>query len=145
MNLPSFLWLWRIAAWSMGLSLTAYTLLGITGIWMYSRRTQKQPRPPWLKPVHYTIGGILVFLVLLLLSVGLIGTIGHYGSLGHSPHLIAGISVVILVLTSAFSAIRIHPQRPWARTLHIRTNIILFLGFMFVTFSGWNVVQKYLP
>ncbi|MEL6903697.1 MAG: DUF4079 domain-containing protein, partial [Cyanobacteria bacterium J06606_4] len=24
MDLPSFLWLWRIAAWSMGLSLTAY-------------------------------------------------------------------------------------------------------------------------
>jgi hypothetical protein len=145
MHLPSFLWLWRIAAWSMGLSLTAYTLLGITGMWMYNRRTQKQPRPKWLKPFHYTIGGILVFLVLLLLSVGLIGTLSHYGSLGHSPHLIAGITVVILVLTSAFSAIRIHPQRPWARSLHIRINIILLLGFLFVTFSGWNVVQKYLP
>ncbi|NEQ88363.1 MAG: DUF4079 domain-containing protein, partial [Moorea sp. SIO2I5] len=31
MNLPSFLWLWKIAAWSMGLSLCAYVLLAITG------------------------------------------------------------------------------------------------------------------
>ncbi|MBO1058805.1 MAG: DUF4079 domain-containing protein, partial [Dolichospermum sp. JUN01] len=26
MHLPSFLWLWKIAAWSMGLSLLAYVI-----------------------------------------------------------------------------------------------------------------------
>lgn len=145
MNLPSFLWLWKIAAWSMGLSLTAYTILGITGIWMFNRRTSKQPRPKWLRPLHYIIGGVMVFLVLLLLSVGLIGTIGYYGSLGHSPHLLAGLSVVVLVLISAISASKISPKHPWARSLHIGTNIILLFGFVFVTLTGWTVVQKYLP
>ncbi len=145
MNLPSFLWLWKIAAWSMGLSLTSYTLLGITGIWMLNRRIQKKPRPQWLPPCHYIIGAIMVFLVLLLLTIGLIGTIGYYGSLGHSPHFLAGLSVVFFVFFSALTSTQIHPTRPWMRSLHIGTNIILLFAFTFVTFTGWKVVQKYLP
>jgi hypothetical protein len=145
MNLPSFLWLWKIAAWSMGLSLFAYSLLGISGFWLFKRRTNKLPRPSWLKPLHATIGGIMVFLVLLLLSVGLVGTLGHYGSLGHSPHLIAGLSVVFLVLLSAISATQISAKRPWMRSLHVGTNIVLLFAFLYVTWTGWNVVQKYLP
>ncbi|MFN6181193.1 MAG: DUF4079 domain-containing protein, partial [Dolichospermum sp.] len=39
MHLPSFLWLWKIAAWSMGLSLMAYLFLAITGIWMLLAKT----------------------------------------------------------------------------------------------------------
>lgn len=145
MNLPSFLWLWKIAAWSMGLSLFAYVLLGISGVWMLRRRIAKRPRPAWLRPFHYVIGAILVFLVLLLLAIGLIGTLGYYGSLGHSFHLLAGLLVVALVLTSAISATRISPKRPWARSLHVGTNIILLVGFIFVSLTGWTVVQKYLP
>ncbi len=143
MNLPSFLWLWKIAAWSMGLSLTAYVLLGISGLSMLDRRRRKLPRPQWLKPLHVIFGILLVILVLGLLSIGLIGTLGHYGSLGHSWHLFAGFSVVGLVLLSAFSATKI-PQA-WARKLHISTNIILFLDLILVTLTGWDVVQKYLP
>ncbi len=145
MNLPSFLWLWKIAAWSMGLSLFAYFLLGTTGFWLFYRRRAKLSRPAWLRPFHYITGAILVSLVLLLLVVGLIGTLGYYGSLGHSPHLIAGLSVVVLVLVSAASASQISPKRPWARSLHIGTNLVLFLGFLCVTLTGWVVVQKYLP
>ena len=145
MNLPSFLWLWKIAAWSMGLSLTFYAILGISGSWMFYCRQRKLVRPQWLRPFHYAMGGIMVGLVLLLLSIGLIGTIGHYGSLGHSFHLLAGILVVILVLISAVSATQISPKRPWVRSLHIGINIILFFGFLFVGLSGWTVVQKYLP
>ncbi len=145
MNLPSFLWLWKIAAWSMGLSLTTYAILAISGGWMFYSRHNKLPRPSWLRPFHYGIGSIMVSLVLLLLSIGLIGTIGHYGSLGHSFHLIAGVSVVILVLISAISATQINPKQPWVRSLHIGTNIILFFGFLTVGLTGWTVVQKYLP
>jgi hypothetical protein len=145
LNLPSFLWLWKIAAWSMGLSLFAYTLLGLSGFWLWRRRKAKQPRPSWLRPFHYLTGGILVFLVFLLLAVGLIGTIGYYGNLGHSPHLIAGLSVVLLVSLSAISATQINAKRPWARSLHVGTNFVLFLGFLYVTWTGWAVVQKYLP
>lgn len=144
-DLPSFLWLWKIAAWSMGLSLFTYSVLGITGSILFSTRHWKHPRPRWLRPFHYIIGWIMVTLVLLLLSVGVIGTLGHYGSLGHSPHLIAGLSVVALVLLSAISATQISPKRPWVRTLHVTTNIILLVGFAGVSFTGWQVVQKYLP
>jgi Protein of unknown function (DUF4079) len=145
LNLPSFLWLWKIAAWSMGLSMSIYVLLAISGIWMYKLRTSKLKRPLWLRPLHYIIGGIMVFLVFLLLGIGLVGTIGHYGSLGHSLHLLAGLSVVVLVSISAGSAIQISPKHPWARSLHISTNILLFAGFCWVGLTGWSVVQKYLP
>ncbi|MDX2100259.1 MAG: DUF4079 domain-containing protein [Leptolyngbyaceae cyanobacterium bins.59] len=145
MNLPSFLWLWRIAAWSMGLSLLAYFLLGITGIWMFGARQGRQRRPSWLRPFHFVTGGIMVGLVLALLAIGLVGTLGHYGTLGHSAHLPVGLAVVVLVLISAWSATQIQGDRPWARTLHIATNAILLIGFALVSLTGWTVVQKYLP
>lgn len=145
MNLPSFLWLWKIAAWSMGLALFAYSLLAISGLWMLNRRVSRQPRPHWLRPLHYTLGAIMVGLVLLLLLIGLIGTLGHYGSLGHSPHLVAGLLVVLLVFVSATSGLMISNQYPIWRRIHVKTNLILFLGFCFVSITGWIVVQKYLP
>lgn len=145
MNLPTFLWLWKIAAWSMGFSILAYFLLAISGGWMFYSRQERTPRPKWLRPLHYVIGGAMVFLVLLLLAIGVVGTLGHYGSLGHSVHLFDGLTVVILVVISAFSATQISARKPWARSLHIATNIVLFFGFAAVSASGWAVVQKYLP
>jgi hypothetical protein len=152
MNLPSFLWLWKIAAWSMGLSLFAYVLLAISGIWMLRVRTNPSSFGillPWyrskVRSLHYIIGIIMVSLVLLLLAVGIVGTLGHFGSLGHSPHLGAGLVVVILVLVSAFSATQISDNQPWARPLHLSCNLCLLLGFAWVSLSGWTVVQKYLP
>ena len=145
MNLPSFLWLWKIAAWSMGFSILAYFLLAISGSWMFYSRQERRPRPKWLRPLHYVIGGAMVFFVLLLLAIGLIGTLGHYGSLGHSVHLFDGLTVVALVVISAFSATQISAGKLWARSLHIATNMVLFFGFAAVSASGWAVVQKYLP
>ncbi len=153
MDLPSFLWLWKIAAWSMGLVLIAYGLLAVSGIWMFYCRTAKVSRPSWLRPFHYLTGIAIVSLVLLLLGIGLVGTLGHYGSLGHSPHLIAGLVVVGLVCLSAWSATQIGSQHSWARcgstcyarSLHIATNITLLGSLIFVSLTGWQVVQKYLP
>lgn len=145
MDLPSFIWLWKIAAWSMGLASFTYFVQGITGFWLYRKRTTKEPRPPWLRTFHYWVGGIMVLLVLNLLTIGLVGTIGYYGSLGHSPHLIAGCGVVLLVLISAGSATQISPKRPQARAIHVGTNVMLLFAFIFVSVSGWHVVQKYLP
>lgn len=144
MNLPSFLWLWKIAAWSMGFALFAYFLSAISGVNMGYRRLAGQSRPQWLRPFHLLSGLIMVALVLILLIIGLVGTIGHYGNLGHSPHLIAGLSVVFLVFVSAISGLNIKTRPPLARSLHIGTNLLLFLGFLFVTLTGWDVVQKYL-
>lgn len=129
----------------MGLSMTAYVILAMSGGWMLFARRNSQPRPKWLRPFHYVIGGIMVTLVLLLLSIGLVGTIGYYGNLGHSLHLPAGLTVVALAILSAWSATQISPKRPWARSLHVGTNIGLFLGFTIVGLTGWTVVQKYLP
>lgn len=145
MDLPSFLWLWRIAAWSMGLSLTAYTILALTGggLWL-SRVKDGQDRAGWLRPLHIVFGTGLVSLVLLLLSIGIVGTLSEYGSLGHSWHLPAGLTVVSLVGVSAWSASQIN-RRPWARTFHKVINGVLFVAFLAVTASGWTVVQKYLP
>jgi hypothetical protein len=145
MDLPSFLWLWKIAAWSMGLAVFAYLLQTISGVWIYAKRVENQPRPNWLKPLHYLTGVMMVLLVLLLLGIGVVGTIGHYGNLGHSSHLWAGILVVILVLLSAASAYLIQQEGyAFARGLHLGINLVLLAGFIFVSFSGWEVVQKYL-
>ncbi|TAF56585.1 MAG: DUF4079 family protein [Oscillatoriales cyanobacterium] len=104
MNLPSFLWLWKIAAWSG-----------------------------------------MATLVILLLLIGVVGTLGYYGNLGHSAHLSAGLAVVALVLVSVGSGLQIGPKNPWARPLHIGTNLVLFAGFAIVLLTGWTIVQKYLP
>ena len=98
MNLPSFLWLWKIAAWSMGVSLLAYLLLAVTGTWMFGARSTKQARPQWLRPFHVATGAGMATLVILLLGIGVVGTLGYYGNLGHSAHLPAGLAVVALVL-----------------------------------------------
>ena len=128
----------------MGFSLLAYLLLGITGIVMFSLRQKGHPQPNWLRPFHYITGATLVGLVLLLLAIGLVGTIGYYGTLGHSAHLPAGLAVVALVLLSGGSATLINPNRVWARSIHVGTNIVLFVGLIWVSLTGWDVVQKYL-
>lgn len=144
MDLPSFIWLWRIAAWSMGLSLTVYTGLLITGGVVWYDRSHQKPQPGWLRIVHIGLGVLLVALVLLLLSIGIVGTLGEHGSLGHSWHLGAGLFVVSLVLASSGAASQIS-RRPGARTLHVAINGLLFFAFAAVSYSGWTVVQQYLP
>jgi peptidoglycan biosynthesis protein MviN/MurJ (putative lipid II flippase) len=148
MDLPSFIWLWKIAAWSMGLSLAAYVILAVTGFWMYRRRSQGQTSsisPVFIEGMHYFMGICMATLVLLLLAIGIIGTLGHFGSLGHSSHLFAGFVVVGLVFVSAIAALQIKADVPGARRLHLTTNIILFIAFCWVSLTGWFVVQKYLP
>ncbi|WP_138497759.1 DUF4079 domain-containing protein [Nostoc sp. PA-18-2419] len=153
MNLPSFLWLWKMAAWSMGLSVLAYLMLAVTGVLMFRMRTSQQfpfisllmGRNTGVRSLHNLMGISMVILVLLLLAIGIVGTLGHFGSLGHSSHLVSGLIVVALVLLSAFSAGQISSTKPWARPLHIGVNIILFVGFIWVSLTGWTVVQKYLP
>ncbi|NMF86414.1 DUF4079 domain-containing protein [Nodosilinea sp. P-1105] len=145
MDLPSFLWLWRIAAWSMGLTLTSYSVLLVTGGTLAFTRRKGIGRSSWLRPLHILVGSGLVVLVLLLLAIGVIGTLGEYGHLGHSLHLPFGLMVVTLVLASAWSASRISQERPWARKLHIGLNGGLGLALVAAGLSGWVVVQKYLP
>ena len=145
MDLPSFLWLWRIAAWSMGFVIAAYGILAATGSAIAYWRRHHQPYPGWLRSLHVLTGLTVIILVLLLLTIGVVGTLGHFGSLGHSPHLVMGLTVVAITLASAWSATRIGPDRPWARSLHLSLNGLLFLALALVSWTGWTVVQKYLP
>lgn len=126
----------------MGLSICAYFLLAATGGWIWVRRGLL--RSSWVRFLHYGTGICLVALVLLLLAIGIVGTLGHYGSLGHSTHLPAGLLVVLLVLNSAWSATQIS-SKPWARRLHVSSNALLFIAMAAVSWTGWSVVQKYLP
>lgn len=125
----------------MGFAIVAYLIQAISGIALFATRHQ---RPDWLRPLHFVTGSIMALLVLLLLAIGIVGTLGHYGSLGHSTHLPVGIAVVELVFVSAWSAVQISPDRPWAKPLHIGVNALLCIAFVFVSLTGWEVVQKYL-
>jgi hypothetical protein len=145
LDLPSFLWLWRIAAWAMGFTLLAYVIQGVSGVWLLGSRQNRLSRPQWLDILHGLTGGVMVVLVLVLLAIGIVGTLGEYGSLGHSSHLAAGLVVVDLVFLSAWSAVQIKLQRSWARPLHLGSNLILFIALAWVSLTGWEVVQKYLP
>ena len=135
----------------MGLSILAYLLLAVTGIWIFRARRLQQPQqtinlfPLSLYSLHFIFGVCIVSLVLLLLAIGIVGTYGHYGSLGHSSHLVAGLITVVLVLASAASALQINPERSWVRRIHVTINIALFFVFVWVSLTGWSVVQKYLP
>ena len=144
-DLAALLWLWKIAAWAMGLACLAYLALGVTGLGFLRSRWLRRPRPQWLRPLHYFLGIGLVTSVLILFGIGLAGTWYHYGNWGHSWHLPAGLGVVGLVLLSAGSAVAIAPQRPWARPLHVSANVSLLLGLGAVAWTGWQVVQQYLP
>jgi Protein of unknown function (DUF4079) len=145
MNLPSFLWLWKIAAWSMGLSLMTYSCLAVSGFAIAYRRRSEQSRPAWWGTAHFILGWTLVALVVGLLAIGIVGTLGHYGNLGHSIHGVLGVGVVGLTSLSAAIALQIRGGKPWARALHIKLNMVLGAAFLWVLWTGWIVVQKYLP
>ncbi len=134
----------------MGLSILAYIILAVTGIWIFRARVFQQQQPINLFPLslhslHFIFGICIVSLVLLLLAIGIVGTYGHYGSLGHSSHLVAGLMTVVLVVLSAGSALQISSERAWVRGIHVAINITLFFVFVWVSLTGWDVVQKYLP
>lgn len=144
MDLPSFLWLWKIAAWSMGLALVAYCGLAFTGWALFRQNSPQVTLPAWWRSFHIILGLSLLFLVLALLAIGIVGTLGHYGSLGHSPHGVIGVVVVGLTLASGWAALQIRQGKAGARTLHLRLNLLLGVAMLGVLFTGWLVVQKYL-
>jgi hypothetical protein len=141
-DLPSFLWLWRVAAWSMGFTVLAYLILAVSGGWLRRSPTR---RPGWVRSLHLTTGIAMLSLILLLLGIGIVGTLGHFGSLGHSSHLAAGLGVVSLAFASAWSAMQIQRRQVWARSLHLAINLVLGSGLVWASLTGWTVVQKYLP
>ena len=128
----------------MGATIAFYLLLLASGSWMFYGRVARVGGPSWLRNAHYVGGIIIVFLVMLLLAIGVVGTVGYYGSLGHSSHLSAGLLVVGLICLSAWSANQINGRNSWARSLHVTVNAILFVGLTYVSWTGWEVVQKYL-
>ena len=75
MDLPSFIWLWRIAAWAMGLSLTVYVGLLVTGGGVWYGRSHQKSQLSWLRLVHIVLGVILLALVMVLLGIGIVGTL----------------------------------------------------------------------
>lgn len=128
----------------MGLSLAVYGLLALSGGTLFWGKLPGSKRRP-LRTLHLALGSSLVSLTLFLLAIGIVGTLGHFGSLGHSAHLGAGLVVVALVTTSAFSALGMVRARPWAKQVHLTAALLLLAGYGAVLVTGWQVVQKYLP
>ncbi len=128
----------------MGFTLVSYSLLFLSGGKILSSRLNLSRSWNWVKLFHLVMGVSLIFLVLLLLGIGLVGTVGHYGDLGHSSHLWAGLAVVFLVIVSGWSATNIFIGNAWARKVHLIVNVLLMGGLIFVSWTGWSVVQKYL-
>ena len=78
MDLPSFTWLWRIAAWSMGISITLYFSLAIVGIFYRMQRLRRKLYYwRWLRYLHYGLGVLFVFFV----YCGDFGSLWQFGSL----------------------------------------------------------------
>jgi Protein of unknown function (DUF4079) len=142
----------------MGFTIVAYILLALSGIWLGWRARVVSSDPSQelgevtdpevgqgLRVVHLATGAIIVFLVLFLLAIGLVGTLGHFGSLVQSPHFAAGLTVVGLTIAAAITGLRISPERPYSRALHRTIDVALCIALVIVTYTGWDVVQKYLP
>jgi hypothetical protein len=49
-----------------------------------------------------------------------------------------------LICLSAWSANQINADNTWGRSLHITVNAFLGAGLIYVSWTGWSVVQKYL-
>jgi len=98
-----------------------------------------------LRSLHIFSGVVIVGLVLLLLAIGIVGTLGHFGTLGHSLHLPVGLTVVGLTIAAAVTGLRISGDRLHSRIQHRRVDFVLLLALVWVVFTGWDVVQKYLP
>lgn len=142
MNLPSFLWLWKIAAWSMGAVLLLAAALLLTGLQIFRQRRTNIfwiEEGTGIRTLHKTLGILLLGFVVELLLIGIVGTLGHFGSLGHSLHLWVGLAVVGLSLGSAWQGWQ--GSHRW----HLLLNGFLLAALVWVTWTGWEVVQKYLP
>lgn len=129
----------------MGLTLSAFALLALTGGTLRWLRLTQRRRPGWLWPFHAVVGSMMVLLIVGLLTIGIVGTLGEYGNLGHSWHLPAGGTVVGLAIASAWSASRIRAGVSSARFLHLVLNGGLGIALLTTGLTGWQVVQKYLP
>ncbi len=160
MDLPSFLWLWRWAAWSMGGVVVLYGLLMATGSHLFRLRRRSSSQVSMHEVsgieisgreisgqscwVHILLGILLLGLVLELLAIGIVGTLGQFGSLGQSVHLWAGLGVTGLSLLTAWHGWQ-GIRWPSSRGIHVMLNGVLGLVLLWVSWTGWQVVQKYLP
>lgn len=152
----------------MGFTIAAYALLTVSGLWLGWRARESHLDPAsqthsstdhasadhtgtdhdvgnGLRVLHLGLGAAIIFLVLFLLAIGLVGTLGHFGSLIQSPHFAVGFSVVGLTIAAAISGLRISPDRPYSRPIHRTIDVALCVALVIVTYTGWDVVQKYLP
>lgn len=145
----------------MGFTIAAYILLALSGLWLGWRArvveqatnlgstdlgdTAEPEVGHGLRVVHLILGAAIIFLVLFLLAIGLVGTLGHFGSLVQSPHFAVGLTVVGLTIAAAVTGLRISPDRRYSRAIHRTIDVALCVALVIVTYTGWDVVQKYLP
>jgi hypothetical protein len=93
---------------------------------------------------HAALGRWIVILTLLGSAGGMAVTYANNGKLILGPHLVVGLSLVVLVLCTAALGPALQKGQNWARGLHIGLNAVLLALFGWQAVSGVAILNKLL-
>lgn len=93
---------------------------------------------------HYQSGAIVLAVMVTGAFGGLVSTYLGGGEIPAIAHLFVGLGMTALVAISAALVPLMQRGRNWARQIHIASNIVLLLLFVWQTFTGLQIVQELL-
>jgi Protein of unknown function (DUF4079) len=91
---------------------------------------------------HHKIGSIILGLMVLGSMGALAVTYINNGKLFVGPHLIAGLSMTVMIAISAALTPYMQKGQDWARYGHISINIVIVGLFGWQAFSGLEILQR---
>ncbi|HEY9771750.1 MAG TPA: DUF4079 domain-containing protein [Coleofasciculaceae cyanobacterium] len=91
---------------------------------------------------HYQVGSVLLAVLTLNAFLGMAVTYINKGKIFFGSHLIVGLTMVSLIVTSASLSPFMQRGNMWARNLHLALNIGVLGLFGWQAITGVQVVQK---
>ena len=91
---------------------------------------------------HYQMGSLLLALMVLGSIGAMAVTYINNGKLFFGSHLLAGLSMMGIIATSAALSPLMQKGQNWARTTHIVLNVVLVGLFGWQAFTGIQIVQR---
>jgi Protein of unknown function (DUF4079) len=91
---------------------------------------------------HYQVGSVLLAVLTLNAFLAMAVTYINTGKIFFGSHLIVGLIVVSLIVTSASLSPFMQRGSFWARNIHFAINIVVLGLFGWQTITGVRVVQK---
>jgi hypothetical protein len=91
---------------------------------------------------HYQVGSVLLAVLTLNAFFAMAVTYVNQGKIFFGSHLIVGLTVVSLIVTSASLSPFMQRGKMWARNLHFAINIGVLGLFSWQAITGVQVVQK---